>query len=358
MLGTSRGTKDRSRIITIFAVGIFALIMPIGILFSGFPAIACCGDSSSAQMQFEDEAMPGPDGGNDLTTEGLLLTYAQSPDSLHYLTLEEADSLKAAVGTYDPMKEYNLLIEDHGTGLAPPTEAEWGEMVGSLIVLEAGEMTTLSFPTSYDLSTDPYFPEVRSQGGQGSCAAWAVTYYAYGYLEAKDNEWADASTGNDAHLMSPAFTYNMVNGGYDSGSSMNSNSRIIRDWGVPSLANMEYDWHDYTSWGNESAWREAPLHRSYDSHSISYSGDSTVDTVKELVSSGTPVVFAIDAGEYTPGFSDGNYIISSSEYDSSTINHAQTVVGYDDSCADDGDTGHSRWSIPGGLDGEMMGTTG
>jgi len=314
-------------------------MMPIGILFSGSPAIACCDDPSSAQMQFENEAMPGPDGGNDLIAEGLLLTYTQSPGNLHYLTLEEADFLKAAVGTYDPMEEYNLLIEDHGTGLSPPTEAEWGEMVGSLVVLEAGEMTTLSLPTSYDLSTDLYFPEVRSQGGQGSCAAWAVTYYAYGYLEAKDNEWIDASTGNDAHLMSPAFTYNMVNGGYDSGSSMNSNSKIIRDWGVPSLANMGYDWHDYTSWGNESAWREAPLHRSYDSHSISYSGDSTVDTVKDLVSSGTPVVFAIDAGEYTPGFSDGNYLISSSEYDSSTINHAQTVVGYDDSCADDEDTG-------------------
>ena len=120
---------------------------------------------------------------------------------------------------------------------------------------------------------------------------------------------------------------------------MYSNGRILLDWGVSSLATMPYNPSDCTSWGNEAAWREAPLHRAYSSHTISYSGDSTVDTVKNLVSSGTPVNFAIDASQYSSGFSDGNFIISSSEYSSSSINHAQTVVGYDDSVTDDGDVG-------------------
>ncbi|MGD9962745.1 MAG: PKD domain-containing protein, partial [Thermoplasmata archaeon] len=48
------------------------------------------------------------------------------------------------------------------------------------------------------------------------------------------------------------------------------------------------------------------------------------------------------ANEYASGFSDGNYIISSTEYSSTTLNHAQTIVGYDDSVSDDGDSGAFR----------------
>jgi hypothetical protein len=258
------------------------------------------------------------------------------------LSSADLESLKDLIGVYDPSVDYNVMVDGHGTGLCPPIEQEWDSMLEEEVTLSLGDSGRLSLPSSFDLSTDPCFPEVRSQGGQGSCAAWAVTYYAYGYMEAKDNGWTDASSGNDQHLMSPAFTYNKVNGGYDSGSSLTSNSRIIRDWGVASLATMPYDWHDCSSWGDESAWREAPLHRSMDSQTISFSASTTVDTVKSLVSSGTPVVFAMDAGEYSPGFSDGNYIVSSSEYDSSTITHAQTVVGYNDSISDDGDTGAFR----------------
>lgn len=258
------------------------------------------------------------------------------------MTEAEVQYLTEVTGTWDPDTDYNIMFDGHGTGLSPPMEDEWAQMVGQTVVVEVNDSPDLTVPSSFDLSSDPSFPQVRSQGSQGSCAAWAMTYYAYGYLEAKDNNWIDASSGNDAHLMSPAWTYNKVNGGYDSGSSMYSNAKIIRDWGVTSMANMTYDWHDSASWGNESAWREAPLHRSVDSYTISFSGDNTVDYVKELVSSDTPVVFAIDANEYSPGFSDSNHIISSSEYDSTTINHAQTIVGYDDAITDDGDTGAFR----------------
>lgn len=275
--------------------------------------------------------------------------------NIRYMTEADVQYLKQVAGTWNPDMDYNVMFDGHGTGLSPPAEEEWAQMVGRTIVVELNDFPGTTASSSFDLSTDPFFPQVRSQGGQGSCAAWAITYYAYGYLEAKDNNWADAYSGNNAHLMSPAWTYNKVNGGYDSGSSMYSNAKIIKDWGVSSMANMPYDWHDAISWGNESAWIEAPMHRSLDSYSISYSGDSTVEYVKEVVSSGTPVVFAIDANEYSPGFSDSNHIISSSEYDSQTINHAQTIVGYDDAITDDGDIGAFRvvnsWGVGWGDDG-------
>ena len=68
-------------------------------------------------------------------------------------------------------------------------------MVGT--ATETDVVTTgLMSSSYYDISTQPYFPAVGNQGSQGSCAALALTYYDYGYLEAKDNGWTDSSTGN------------------------------------------------------------------------------------------------------------------------------------------------------------------
>jgi C1A family cysteine protease len=329
------------RVLTLFVAATFTLILPLSVVFANCPLCEPSGATTVTDSLIQDDLfLPEPDGETPLMRiQGMLTGTNSSPVSLHHLTQAEAEDLKEVLGTQDSDEEYNLLIEGLGTGLTPPSEEEWVQMVGSTIVVEVGEYSILSAPSAYDLSTDPCFPQVRSQGGQGSCAAWATTYYAYGYLEAKDNGWTDASTGNDVHLMSPAWTYNKVNGGTDSGSSLSGNARIIRDWGATSMANMPYNDQDPVSWGTESAWREAPLHRSVDSFYISYNGDSTVQYVKDLIYSGTPLVFAMDAYEYNPAFSDGNYIMSSFEYDSTTINHAQTFVGYDDSVTDDGETG-------------------
>jgi C1A family cysteine protease len=337
----SKEEHKKIRALTLFVAATFSLILPLSAVFANCPIYEPMGTSISWESSVQDFLfLPEPDGETPpIEIQGTLTTTIGSPVSLHHLTQVEVQDLKNVLGTHDSNTEYNLLFDGLGTGLAPPSEQEWDQMIGSTIVVEVSEYPILSAPSSYDLSTDPYFPQVRSQGGQGSCAAWATTYYAYGYLEAKDNGWTDTSTGNNAHLLSPAWTYNKVNGGSDSGSSITGNARIIRDWGAASMAAMPYNDQDSISWGAEAAWREAPLHRSIDSYYVPYEGDNTVQFVKDLIYSGTPVVFAMDAYEYDPSFSDGNYIMSSLEYDSTTINHAQTFVGYDDSITDDGEIG-------------------
>ncbi len=117
---------------------------------------------------------------------------------------------------------------------------------------------------------------------------------------------------------------------------------IAVDWGVTTLATMPYDDTDSVSWGSEDAFREAPLHRAYEAGYISYSGSSTIDVIKQMLNDGVPVTFGFDANEYSSGFSDGNFIISSSEYSSLSLNHAQTIVGYDETISDDGDLGAFR----------------
>ena len=275
--------------------------------------------------------------------------------SYHPLTAAEMVDLSGRFGVHDPSFDYNMMIDGRGTGLAPPSSEGWQSMVGSLNVLDSVEADMESIPSSLDLSTEPTFPAVGNQASQPSCAAWAATYYAYGFAEATDLGWTGASSGSPDQLMSPGWTYNKVNGWRDSGSSMDGNMFVIRDWGAATLATMPYDDSEDLDWGSPSAFREAPEHRADEVFYIPYSGATTVDAIKALVSEGTLVTFGLDALQYDSGFADGNFILSAAEYSSYILNHAQTIVGFDDSVADDGEVGAFRvvnsWGVEWGDDG-------
>ena len=260
----------------------------------------------------------------------------------HVATTYDVEEMKQRFGVRTPRDVFEpVVVDGFGTGLTPRTSDEWDLLVGNLLMFEA-EALAEDLPLTFDLSTDPEFPAVGNQGSQGSCAAWAATYYSYGYMEAVDRGWTEASSGNASQLLSPAWTYNMVNGGMERGSWMDTNMFVIRDWGVSSLAMMPYDDGDYTSWGSPEAFREAPMHRAAEVGYLVYDPASTVGAIKALVAAGTPVSFAMDANELTSSFGDGNYIVSSAEYSSTSLNHAQTIVGFDDSVDDDSDTGAFR----------------
>ena len=115
----------------------------------------------------------------------------------------------------------------------------------------------------------------------GSCSSWATAYYAYGYLEAKDNGW-DASSGNSNYILSPSWVYNKISQTRD-GSTVTGNCDVIIDWGVCTMNNMpysEWDWHD---WGNKDAWLEAPYHRAFDYGIIDYNDTNSIDVIKNLL---------------------------------------------------------------------------
>ena len=283
--------------------------------------------------------------------EGATVYSDASGARYHLMTEGEMMDLRQEGGVWQEDVDYNVIVDGHGTGLSPPTVEEWQGMVGNARIYEDVRSTKLytapyaapSLPTTYDISTQLYFPKVGNQGSQGSCAAWAATYYSYGYLEAKDNGWTDAKAGtNLSHLMSPAWTFNRANAGGEEGSWMSDNIQIVIDWGVPSLATMPYDDSDALGWGSPDAFREAPLHKAT-SYETDYfvTGDAAINKIKTWLSSDMPVSFALDADQYTGNLADN--VLTAFEYEvppvSPYYNHANTFVGYDDTKVTNGEAG-------------------
>ncbi len=230
----------------------------------------------------------------------------------------------------------------YATGLLTPTAEQLESLVGKIAIFDGyDDVIKATAISNYDISTQPYFPIVGNQGSEGSCAAFAAIYYNYGYLEALDNDWSDAYLGNEEHLMSPSWAYNKVVLG-DGGSFISHEAMVATTIGISTWNNMPYVNGDTISWGNEEAWRNAPLHRADEIIYYEYNGSQTIQDIKGSLISNHPVTFALESepinGEQT-AFADGNYILSSAEYYSAVTDHAVTIVGFDESIMDDGDLG-------------------
>jgi len=270
---------------------------------------------------------------------------ADEPIRYHIATDLDIQTLKEQLinqGSDGRCKTNSDANQTYATGLIIPNAEQLDSLVGKIIVFDGYDPSILgSSPSSIDLSSEPFFPQVRSQGSEGACAAFSLIYYNYGYLEALDNNWSDAYLGNDEHLLSPSWSYNKVavDGG---GSLISDNALVAKNLGISTWQEMPFVDGNNADWGSETAWRNAPLYRISDLVYYPYSEISTIQDIKDALASKHPVTIAMDAsvinGEQT-AFKDGNFVVSSFEYDSTTTSHAVTIVGYDDSVKDDGDIG-------------------
>ncbi len=266
----------------------------------------------------------------------------------HKMNEQDIEIMKRTVGVREPGVNYNVIVDGFGTGYAPPTLEEYDAMLGSVNVVNA--LTAAASdgrPDALDLSDDPRFPKVDSQGGQGSCAAWATTYYTYGYAQALYFDWTQASLGDVSQLMSPAWTYNKANSGSDTGSSDTSNSWVIRDWGCATWEYMPYDDDDFTSWGDEAAYRNAMDY--YPGEVFTYSTNTEpdpaqkIEMVKSVLNSGSALTIFVWASFYGDGVYD-DYILTAVEMDWETKSgpHLNAIVGYDDALEANGEVGAFR----------------
>jgi PKD repeat protein len=262
--------------------------------------------------------------------EGLVFTS-------HLATSTDVIGLIDDTGVYDPTVDYNVKFNGLGTGLAPPTLDEYADLVGNVnFVTDVAITPGGELPSAVDHSIRTCFPVPDTQGGQGSCAAWTVSYYTNGYIQAKDNGWDLACNGSNlSQLMSPGWVYNKINYGYDSGSNWYRNMALISSVGNADWETMPYDWRDLYGWGDEDAWRNAPRYRVESTYDLTATKNTMV--IKSWLAAGNILPMAFDASMYTH-LSDDD-IISAVEYNSNAANHANTIVGYNDSITADGEAG-------------------
>jgi C1A family cysteine protease len=294
-------------------------------------------NDKSTSLGFEDEGFAGEDVEKSNSARKANVTE-------HVMSTSEVEAIKSRIGQYVSGNNYNQLIEGHGTGLRPPSEQEWNEIAKNSYSIDLVSYQG-NLPLSVDESTKSWFPPIGNQGSQGSCVAWSIGYYVKTFQEAQEHNW-DVSAARwiagapgyptqsyQNKIISPAFIYNLQNGGEDNGLSFSRAINLICSVGVCSWEKMPYTQADYTSWPTELAWIEAPLNRgdSVGYQWIDLSTDQGLVNLKSWLASDHLVTIGVDGYKYS-GLTSGD-LWTLDNYINPSVNHANTIVGYDDSIA-------------------------
>jgi len=261
------------------------------------------------------------------------------------ITSSDVEKLKQIFGTYIEGENYCLRIGSYGTGLLPPTEEGWSSIAKEAKIVESISLVTSSsvtLPSSVDLSSSSWFPPIGNQGSQGSCVAWAVGYYVKTFQEAKEHGWnlsgaqwigsyyGYPTVAYQGEIISPSFIYNLINGGVDNGSTFEDAINLVCGIGACSWEKMPYDLTNYTRWPSEDAWREASLYRGNSSsyEILNLNTDEGLASLKNWIASGNLAVIGVDGNQFSSLTTNDVWTLGN--YLPVEINHANTVVGYDD----------------------------
>lgn len=227
----------------------------------------------------------------------------------------------------------NLPLVPHGTEVIPR---------GSRVV---ASVSSAALPAAVDNSHLPSFPPVRNQGSIGSCASFSTTYYVGTHMLGLARGW-DNRNGNDATKLSPKWTYPMVNGGQDNGSSFTPTIEVLLKHGGATWADWPYSGANtpssYREWNRStSVWRAAITNRMAQTGVVQNIHTAAgLQTLKTLLANGYVLLYSTDVygWQYTtisddPSTTDddafvGKRAVAYMQADQS--GHAMTVVGYND----------------------------
>ena len=200
---------------------------------------------------------------------------------------------------------------------------------------------TVSLPGSVDNSTSSAFPPIRSQGSIGSCAAWATTYYQFTY-ETNLARGRTASSGDNSNIFSPKWTYDLVNGGQDAGSSFSDCYQVEMKNGAASWAAFPYD-TNYLAWPlTGSTWLDALNYRPQTWGQIYNSDvDQEISAIKTQLANGHVLVIGTYVYSWVqktvgndPATTDDDAFAGqkiAAYMNGASGGHGMTIVGYNDS---------------------------
>lgn len=245
-----------------------------------------------------------------------------------------------------PRKVYSSPSHGLGTGLLPLPDRSLRKLLqSSASIWSPTEEANL--PPTVDHSISQWFPPIGNQGGEDSCVAWTVAYYMKTFQEARERNWdlseatweggiyGEPTLAYQDRIFSPDFVYHQINGGMDEYTYFADAMNLIHHIGASTWATMPYDPRDSTSWPNASAWREAPLYRSKTgTYVFSLQDDQGLTRLKRRLVEGKLALVGVDYRQFPNlkelNATDGD-IWTIDSLETTEVNHAQTVVGYNDS---------------------------
>ncbi len=187
-------------------------------------------------------------------------------------------------------------------------------------------INTDSLPSSCDNSATQYFPPIGDQGGMNTCVGWATTYYQYTYEVNKYKNVAATSS----NIYSPSWTYNYACGGRNYGILFSDAYRILKNQGALKLVDFPYDSSNYSySLSNDEDKMIDALKYRAKLDIVEATSSSNISEVKSMLADGhIAVVGIMNYGWHGARNADGEYCLVYAA--GSDINHAVTIVGYDD----------------------------
>ena len=180
-------------------------------------------------------------------------------------------------------------------------------------------------PAEHDLSE--FLPEVRSQGTQGSCVAWAAGYYLKSFQENyEDVENGILGLDNE---MSPAYIYNQIKvTDCSSGSVIQHALDTIVRQGIVDYNEMLYTDNECDTQPDDA---QKELAESNKIENYFYlDPDMVFEQTKAALLNYQPVVIAITIDRSYFGARDENGEFIYRKFKSGDGGHAMLVVGYDD----------------------------
>lgn len=192
-----------------------------------------------------------------------------------------------------------------------------------------------NLPISYDLSS--LMPPVKSQGIQGSCVAFATTYYMKSYQEKLQYGY---EYDNYEKVMSPAYVFNQCKSSSDCslGTCIEAALGILKQQGTVSWKEFPYDENNCSRLPTIEQKKLAEVNKIKSFHQITANNTTADYTVvkimKTLLFNKTPLVIGMRLDKNFqnsfPKDDKGTYIFKEYDEKLKIDPHAMLIVGYDD----------------------------
>ncbi len=179
-------------------------------------------------------------------------------------------------------------------------------------------------PNDHDLSY--LLPPIKSQGQQGSCVSWAISYY----MKSLQEKIEYGSEFTYEKITSPAYTYNQITQGNCSGTQLSATLELLKQKGVCSLASFPYSDTNCDLQPTNDQDKQALENRISDYKSLS--GENMVNEMKGLIYKQTPIIIAAYLSQEfgkIDNFGLTAYREHNIDYSLERC-HAMLVVGYSD----------------------------